>query len=126
MIHNPWNAIWVFVLPMIVSLAGTVWVTWFHHANLPTGDAMAASNNTMDPWYNLLLGNLGYHTAHHHRQAVHWSKLPELHAQIADKIPAANYIPAGFPYYILTAISEWLRRKPRRSQLAVQTAEQVP
>jgi len=41
--------------------------------------------------YNLFTGNLGYHTAHHHKQGVHWSKLPRLHETIQDKIPKNLY-----------------------------------
>ena len=48
---------------------------------------MAASRNYVGGLHNKLTGNLGYHTAHHYRQGVHWSKLPELHESIADKIP---------------------------------------
>jgi fatty acid desaturase len=35
----------------------------------------------------MVTGNLGYHTAHHYKQGVHWSKLPALHEKIKDKIP---------------------------------------
>ena len=46
----------------------------------------------MSPIYNLLTGNLGYHTAHHHKQGLHWSRLPELHEKIKDKIPENLYL----------------------------------
>ncbi|VAW71673.1 hypothetical protein MNBD_GAMMA10-1029, partial [hydrothermal vent metagenome] len=48
-------------------------------------------HNNLSPLYNLFTGNLGYHTAHHHKQGVHWSRLPELHAQIASRIPDRLY-----------------------------------
>ncbi|RLA27333.1 MAG: fatty acid desaturase, partial [Gammaproteobacteria bacterium] len=46
-----------------------------------------ASYNNTNRLFNLLTGNLGYHTAHHYRQRLHWSKLPELHEKIKDRIP---------------------------------------
>lgn len=77
----------IFVLPMIISLIFTAWVTYDHHAGLDTDDQFSGSYNNMNPAFNLLTGNLGYHTAHHFQQGLHWSKLPELHEQIKSKIP---------------------------------------
>jgi fatty acid desaturase len=105
LVHNPWNAVFVFVLPMAFSLTGTVWVTWFHHANLKTDDPMQASTNTLDPLYNLFTGNLGYHTAHHHRQALHWSKLPALHAELEQRIPESTLLSVGFPFSLFPGLS---------------------
>jgi fatty acid desaturase len=86
---KPLQGIMLFALPMVTSLLYTSWVTYDHHAGLDeTEDHFKASYNIMNRWFNRLTGNLGYHTAHHHRQGVHWSKLPELHARIAHQIPA--------------------------------------
>lgn len=85
---KPASGLLLFVLPALGSLLATVGATHKHHSNLDTDDHMEASRNYIGGFRNVLTGNLGYHTAHHYRQGVHWSKLPELHAQIADKIPA--------------------------------------
>ena len=85
--YKPVAGFFLFLLPMITSLFFTAYVTYDHHAGLDTQNEFEASHNNLNPLYNFITGNLGYHTAHHHRQGVHWSKLPELHAKIADKIP---------------------------------------
>jgi fatty acid desaturase len=84
---RPLPALFVFVLPMVCSLLFTAWVTHDHHSGLETDDPFQASYNNTNRVFNLLTGNLGYHTAHHYRQGVHWSKLPDLHAEINDRIP---------------------------------------
>lgn len=85
--YRPLPGLFLFVLPMVTSLLFTSWVTYDHHSELHAECQFEASYNIMNPTFNWLTGNLGYHTAHHHRQAVHWSKLPALHAEIAEKIP---------------------------------------
>jgi len=85
---KPISALLLFVFPALISLVVTVAATHKHHSNLDTDDHMEASRNYTSAFRNRLTGNLGYHTAHHYRQGVHWSKLPDLHARIADKIPA--------------------------------------
>lgn len=94
--YNPLNTLLVFLLPMLTSLFYTSLATYKHHVGLDTQDQFAASHNNMSKLYNLLTGNLGYHTAHHYKQGVHWSKLPELHEQIKDKIPAYCYTKPRF------------------------------
>ena len=80
-------ALLVFVLPMIISVLFTAWVTYDHHSGLDTEDEFKASYNNTNRIFNLLTGNLGYHTAHHYRQGMHWSRLPELHEGIKHRIP---------------------------------------
>jgi len=87
--YRPVPALFIFVLPMIFGLWLTAWVTYEHHAGLDADNEYEASYNNLQRWYNILTGNLGYHTAHHLKQGLHWSKLPAFHEQIKDKIPAA-------------------------------------
>ncbi|MCK5895185.1 MAG: fatty acid desaturase [Cocleimonas sp.] len=95
-LYNPTNALFVFVLPMVASLLYTSFATYEHHSRLDTGDEFSASRNNISPFYNLMTGNLGYHTAHHYKQGVHWSKVPELHEQIKHKIPDCCYRQSRF------------------------------
>jgi fatty acid desaturase len=96
--HNWYNALFVFLLPMALSLYLTAWATYFHHVGLETKDHNEASYNILHRGYNLMTGNLGYHTAHHSKQGLHWSKLPELHAKMARDIPPTLYRQPGIPF----------------------------
>ncbi len=90
-IYSPLSALFVFIFPMVISLLYTAFATSKHHRGLDTTDQFAASYNNTSKLYNWLTGNLGYHTAHHYKHGIHWSKLPELHEQIKAKIPAYCY-----------------------------------
>lgn len=89
--YRPLQGALLFLLPMLYGPLFTAWVTYDHHAGLDTDNPYEASFNITSKWFNVVTGNLGYHTAHHHRQALHWSRLPELHAQIEDRIPKHLY-----------------------------------
>jgi fatty acid desaturase len=92
--------VFLFALPMVTSLLFTAWVTHDHHAGLDTQDPYAASMNTLNRRFNQLTGNLGFHTAHHLRPGVHWSNLPALHKELADKIPAELYRRPDFVMFL--------------------------
>lgn len=91
-------ALTVFLIPMLFGYIVTCWHTYCHHAGLDTDDHFKASHNIMHRWYNILTGNLGYHTAHHVKPGLHWSKLPDFHATIADKIPEELFIEPCIPF----------------------------
>jgi len=101
--HNWVNALLVFALPMLIGYVITCWHTYCHHAGLDTQNPYEASHNILHRSYNILTGNLGYHTAHHVKPKLHWSKLPQFHATIAGRIPAELYIEPFFPLNLLPA-----------------------
>ena len=100
---NWYNALLIFALPMLIGYIITCWHTYYHHAGLETDDHLEASYNTIHKSYNILTGNLGYHTAHHSKQALHWSKLPEYHEKIKDGIPQHLYRKPCFPFTLMPA-----------------------
>lgn len=88
----------LFVLIPFIALFGTAMATWTHHSGRSTASHFVACNNILQPFYNRLTGNLGFHTAHHYKPGVHWSQLPKLHAEIEHQIPADAYIEPGVPW----------------------------
>lgn len=96
--YNWLNALFVFCIPMLFGYLVTVWHTYSHHAGLHTDDPLHASHNVLHRWYNICTGNLGFHTAHHMKPGLHWSKLPEYHRQIEDKIPSHLFVDPPIPF----------------------------
>jgi fatty acid desaturase len=84
---DPANAFLVILLPGFLTLAHTVWVTYEHHAGFHSTSHDDASMNNVNPLFNYVTCNLGYHTAHHKRPGVHWSLLPQIHEEIKHRIP---------------------------------------
>lgn len=84
---DPVNAVLVFALPLPFALVLQAQATHHQHAGLASADPWRASRSVTGRRYNLRTLNLGYHTAHHLRPGLHWSKLPALHARIAARIP---------------------------------------
>ena len=102
--YNWVNALFLFALPMVISFYITAWHTYYHHAGLESETELEASYNITDKWHNLLTGNLGYHTAHHIRPGLHWSKLPQFHQEIESKIPSHLYRQAPPPFRWITPL----------------------
>ena len=84
---SPLNTLLVFLVPAFLTLVHTIWATFEHHAGCETAGHLLASVNRDNRLYNWLSCNLGLHTAHHLRPGVHWSLLPQIHAQIEHQIP---------------------------------------
>ena len=85
---KPLAALQLYVLPMALMLFVLKWGAYPHHTGLPTDDDAAASRTHTGGFYNWLTWNAGYHAAHHFKQALHWSRLPEYHrTELAAKIP---------------------------------------
>ncbi len=98
-ILQPLQWVIIFFLPMITSLLVTVYTTYHHHSWLESDDPYQSSYNIIEPRYNFLTGNLWYHTAHHLKGSLHWSKLPEFHKTIEHKIEKKYYKKYNFLWY---------------------------
>lgn len=128
--YRPLPALFIFWLPMLASLVVTMRATYYHHLELSTTDEMAASRNVVDSkWLNILTGNIGYHTAHHHRCGLHWSRLPELHRKLEPHIPDYCYTRTVPIYYWIDRLDRrvraWLLSQERRehSRFATEHSE---
>lgn len=84
---DPVKALILFVLPMPLMYIGLLDNTYMQHSDLDTSSDLTASRNTTNRFYNLVSGNLGYHSVHHMKPHVHWSELPRVHAEMCRQIP---------------------------------------
>ena len=103
------NALLVYLIPMILGLTVVFAATYDHHSGLDADDPYQASYNVTDPAYNLCTGNLGYHTAHHLKQSMHWSRLPKYHQTIQHRIPPELTRKPGYPFSWLNAVMPYFQ-----------------
>ncbi|AJQ96238.1 fatty acid desaturase family protein [Gynuella sunshinyii] len=87
LLYKPVAASLIFIIPSLVMVVYTFWLTYPHHSGLRTEDPYKASRSITHPLYNFWFCNLGYHAAHHIKPGMHWSALPDFHKSIEDKIP---------------------------------------
>jgi len=85
---DPAKAMIVFVGPMLLAIFNVARLGYVQYAGLDLDDHFGASRNIESRLYNLVTFNSGYHTAHHVKPGLHWSRLPEFHRQLRDRIPA--------------------------------------
>lgn len=79
------------VIPQQVGLFAVLMFNYLQHVGADEESEWNHSRNMLSPVMNALLFNNGYHTVHHDHPGVHWSKLPEAHAKIHDKIDPVLY-----------------------------------
>ena len=74
------------VVPQQVSLFSVLVFNYLQHVHADEESEWNHSRNIVGPLMNLFLFNNGYHTIHHMKPGLHWSKTPEAHAEIAHHI----------------------------------------
>jgi fatty acid desaturase len=80
----------VYLLPWyLLTHFITRYVDYLNHYGCDEGseNPFGRANNSLSWWFNFTTHNFGYHTAHHIRPGAHWTELPAIHSEIADKIP---------------------------------------
>lgn len=105
------EAVLFYLLPWYVLIAViTRYVDYLNHYGCDerSRDVFARANNSVSRAFNWGCSNFGYHAAHHLKPEAHWTELPAIHAEIADRIPAERVKPftwscLAFPYHCLLA-----------------------
>jgi fatty acid desaturase len=99
-----------FVIPQVFGQWGILAINHVQHDGCDPNSGLNHSRNFVGRWLNWWLLNNGFHTAHHARPGLHWSRLPEFHAKLSGRIdPALNrrsLAAALWEFYI------WPARRP--------------
>jgi fatty acid desaturase len=88
--YGPWRGMQLYGAAFLGQVAFAWWSMFFinfvQHVDCDPSSRFDHSRNFVGKLGNLLTFNAGYHTAHHARPGLHWTKLPALHAELAPGI----------------------------------------
>ncbi len=80
--------VWFFslILPAICSATIIMVFNYIQHVHADAWSECDHSRNFTGKVFNFLFFNNGFHTVHHEHPGLHWSVLPDAHAEVADQI----------------------------------------
>lgn len=84
-----WKKALLFIfVPQLIGVHFLMASNYLQHAKCEVESAHNHSRNFTGWIFNLLFFNVGYHTAHHLDQKIHWTKLPNAHREIQAHVDA--------------------------------------
>ncbi len=98
-----WKKALIYVVgPQQLALFAVLAFNFVQHVHTDEESPINHSRNFVGSLLNALLFNNGFHTVHHDKAGMHWSKAAEAHAAVADRIdPSLNE--QSFWWYIVRA-----------------------
>lgn len=79
------SAILFIIIPQQIALNAVLFFNYIQHIHADEESEYNHSRN-IEGFLNVFLFNNGLHTAHHIKPHLHWSRLPDFHKEIRDKI----------------------------------------
>lgn len=78
-------------IPAGLALWGLMFTNYVQHERLDPSSKWDHSRNFVSPWMNFFVFDNGFHTVHHEKAALHWSRAREEHEKIAWRMdPRVN------------------------------------
>jgi fatty acid desaturase len=94
-----WKFFIFFQLPVFyVGWCLTYLSNYYEHFGANPDSRYANSTSYYGKIYNFLFCNEGYHQEHHLRPQIHWSRRPEICAELHDELDRADRITLKFPH----------------------------
>ena len=111
-----------FGLPALLAPTFMLFTNYIQHVHCDPASRDNHSRNFVSRFANWFVFENGYHTVHHDRPSVHWSRYPELHASRAPLIHPSllehSVLTFCLKNYVLGALRPRHRSRPLASRLA--------
>lgn len=98
---DPFKALIYVALPQLLGLHFLLASNYLQHAHAVAGSRHNHSRNFVG-WINWFWFNVGYHTAHHDNERLHWTELPSAHAALLPDIRPALIERSVLLYFVRT------------------------
>lgn len=82
---DPYKSLIYVFIPQVVGLHFLLASNYLQHSHAVANSHFNHSRNFIGA-INMVWLNVGYHTAHHEHQELHWTRLPQLHKEISHFI----------------------------------------
>ncbi len=112
-----WPALFFVVFPQLYGARCILRINLIQHDGCDIESDWNHSRNFVGGAFNWVMCNNGYHTIHHNKAGLHWSKLAEAHARdVKQRIDPSLDSPSMLAYLIRTYALSW--RRPKRADVA--------
>ena len=106
-----------FFIPAFFANWSMIFINYIQHVHTDPWSEHNHSRNFVSKLGNFLVFNNGFHTAHHESAGLHWSKLADAHAKIADQIHPDLNQPSIFGYVLKAYLFGIFNEKYRTRQV---------
>ncbi|MBP9947224.1 MAG: fatty acid desaturase [Vicinamibacteria bacterium] len=112
------------LLPQLFGVHFLLATNYLQHAHASFRGGLDYARN-FEGWVNVLLFNIGLHTAHHEHPTLHWSRLPERHAEYRGRVDPRLIEPSFGGYVARTYLGALFLRR-LRSEPLTRSAGELP
>jgi len=114
LLYDFWTALFFLVVPQLYGARCILRINLIQHDTADTGSEWNHSRNFVGRFFNWVMCNNGYHTAHHLRAGVHWSELHLAHAkEVQPQIEPRLNEPSMVAYLTRTYLFAYRRPAPK-------------
>ena len=105
-----WTALFFVVLPQLYGARCILRINLIQHDRCDVTSEWNHSRNFVGRAFNWIMCNNGYHTIHHNKAGLHWSKLAEAHERdVKPRIDPSLDEPSMVGYLLRTYLLAWGR-----------------
>jgi beta-carotene hydroxylase len=120
MVFDFWSALFFIVLPQLYGARCILRINLIQHDRCDTTSEWNHSRNFVGRAFNWIMCNNGYHTIHHNKAGLHWSKLADAHERdVKPRIDPSLDEPSMILYLARTYLFG-LRRPPVKDVAAAE------